>query len=81
MVPGVESRMVNINKLKAKFVEKGLSVREVAEKLGVDRSTLYRKINDKEGKAFTVGEVQRLSEILDLTPYEITRIFFDRGVA
>lgn len=73
--------MVNLNKLKAKMVERGLTVREVAVQMGFDRSTLYRKMNDTQGESFTVGEVRRLSEILELSPQDITEIFFNRGVA
>lgn len=70
--------MIRVNKLRARIVERGLSVGTVAERMDVDRSTLYRKI--KTGQ-FTVGEVRRLSEILDLSVSDITDIFFGGDVA
>ena len=45
--------MVNIRKLKAKLVEKDISIIELANVLGIDKSTVYRKLN-KSGENFTV---------------------------
>lgn len=73
--------MVKVNKLKAKVVERGLTVGEVAEQLGINRSTLYRKMRDQTGKSFTVKEVQHLSTILQLTTTEIQDIFYGGDVA
>jgi len=73
--------MVKVNKLKAKIVERDLSIQTVAKQLGMNRSTLYRKLKRGSGEAFTVGEVRKLSEILQLTPDEITEIFFSKDVA
>jgi len=73
--------MVKVNKLKAKIVERDLSIQTVAKQLGMNRSTLYRKLKNRSGDAFTVGEVRKLSEILQLTPNEITEIFFSGDVA
>lgn len=73
--------MVKIDKLREKIVERGLSVELVAEQMGVNRSTLYRKMQNKTGRGFTVGDVRKLSEILGLSAGEITDIFFSEGVA
>lgn len=67
--------MVNINKLKGKMVEKGLSMQEVAKLLGVDRATLYRKLSNN-AETMLVKEANALMEILELTPDEATAIFF-----
>ena len=40
--------MVNVNKLKGRFVENGKSVADIAEDIGVDKATLYRKLNNPE---------------------------------
>lgn len=37
---------VNVNKLKGKIVENGMTVSALAEKIGVDRATLYRKLSN-----------------------------------
>lgn len=58
--------MININKLKAKIVEQGLSVSEVADKIGIDHSTFYRRLNNG-GENFSVREVKKISKILDLS--------------
>ena len=50
--------MVNVNKLKGKIVERGLNVERVAKSLKMNKSTLYRRLED--GSQFTVGEVQAL---------------------
>ena len=47
--------MVNINMLKVKILEKGWNIEKIAKKIGIDRSTFYRKMNDT-GSEFTIGE-------------------------
>lgn len=73
--------MIKINKLRAKVVERGLTIGQVAHHLGIDRSTLYRKMRDNSGRRFSVLEVQQLSAILRLSPSEIQDIFYDGDVA
>jgi len=72
--------MVNINKLKGKIVENGLTVEALAEKLGVDRSTLYRKLN-AEGETFTIKDANMICKALELNIQEATAIFFSQYVA
>lgn len=67
---------MNVNKLKGKIVEKGMNLSDVANRIGVDRSTLYRKINT-QGDNLTVSEVSRIATVLDLSSDEITNIFFN----
>jgi len=71
--------MVNINKLKGKIVEKGLNVERVAQDMGVNTATLYRRF--QAGEQFTIGEAQAICGILNLTTQEATDIFFNGGVA
>ena len=47
---------MNTRKLKAKLVEKDVSIADLATILNVDKSTVYRKFN-KSGEAFTVSDV------------------------
>lgn len=65
---------MNIPKLKGKIVERGLNVETLAYHMEIDRSTLYRKLTDAE--KFTVGEVQKLKDVLGLTTDEASDIFF-----
>ena len=71
--------IMNTLKLKAKFVEKQMNVSDVADALGINRSTLYRKLSNLE--EFTVKQVCLLKEKLELTPAELTEIFFIQTVA
>lgn len=72
--------MVNVNKLKGKIVERGMTMAELAQKIGIDRSTLYRKLNS-EGKDFTIEEADLISKELQLTYIEVNSIFFSQYVA
>lgn len=71
--------MCDVAKLKGKIVENGLSQIELAKAVGMDRSTLSRKM--KNGEAFTIGEANRIVTILKLTREEAIKIFFTNVVA
>ena len=66
--------MVNIRKQKAKLVEKDISIIELANALGIDKSTVYRKINQSR-ENFTVKDVEKISNVLSLTYDDINDIF------
>lgn len=72
--------MVNVNKLRGKIIENGLSVKELADNLDMDRSTLYRKMNS-EGDTMTISDAVNISRILDLSLEEVNSIFFSEFVA
>ena len=62
--------MFDKNKFKASIVAQGKSVAEVAAELGINESTLYRKITN-DGN-FTRQEIQRLICILNIEkPFDI----------
>jgi len=69
---------VNVNKLKGKIVEKGMNIGQLADKIYIDRSTLYRKINNN---SLTIKEVNLICEALELTYKEAMSIFFNQVVA
>lgn len=71
--------MCDVAKLKGKIVEKGLNQVTLAQKAGMDRSTLNRKM--KTGEAFTIGEANKIAIILKLTKDEAMAIFFTNIVA
>lgn len=64
---------VNINKLKGKIVEKNMNVEELANKIGMDRSSLYRKLNN--GEKITIGEALKMKDALNMNDDEAYEIF------
>lgn len=72
--------MVNINKLRGKIVERELNIAELADKIGIDRATLYRKLNSG-GENFSVKEVDLMAKVLHLTLDEAVSIFFSQYVS
>lgn len=72
--------MVNTNKLKGKMVENAVSIEHLASGIGLNKSTLYRKLNNN-GEKLTVKEVDSISNFLNLTLEEVNSIFFTQYVA
>lgn len=64
---------MNINKLRGKIVEKGMNVPELAAKIGVDRSSMYRKLNNFE--KITIGEAIKIKDALGLDDGDACDIF------
>ena len=65
--------MMNINKLKGKIVENEMNVESLALIIGIDRSSLYRKLNNSE--KLTIGEAVRIKDALKMTDSEACEIF------
>ena len=72
--------MVNITLLRKTIKQKGSTPRELANKIGIDTSTLYRRF-DNNGVDFTIGEAEAIADALDLTNEEFDDIFFANEVA
>lgn len=72
--------MVNVNKLRGKIVENAVNVEYIAKVIGIDRSTMYRKINSN-GENITIKEAAIMAKELKLTRDEINDIFFADLVA
>lgn len=68
--------MANIKKLRAKMLEKGMSVEDLAKIIDKDRATFYRKLSS-DGDNFTIKEANLIVEALKLNAREATAIFFD----
>lgn len=66
--------MVNTDKLRGKIRENKLSIEAVAEKIGMNPSTLYRRLNGGGG-AFTIGEADEIASLLNLSADELNKIF------
>lgn len=63
------------NKLKAKIIERGLSVEGFASLIGVTRSSAYRMLTNP--KRITLEKALRIKEALEMTNEEATAIFFN----
>lgn len=63
---------------KAMLVKKGINVEELAKKIGLDRATLYRKVNNN---TLTLTDINNIIQALDLTEDETMAIFFKNEIA
>lgn len=61
------------NRIKARAVELGITVPQLATSLGINRSTMYRKLKDP-GR-FTVSELKKLVSVLRWSGREVCDIF------
>jgi plasmid maintenance system antidote protein VapI len=64
---------MNVNKLKGKIVEKGMNIEALAANIGINRASLYRKLNDAE--KITIGEAAKMKNALEMTDDEAYEIF------
>lgn len=65
---------INVDMLTEKMDERGMSMEELASKVGVHRATMYRKLA-AGGKAITIGQVESIQDALQLTKEECVAIF------
>ena len=65
---------MNVKMLKEKMSERGMNVETLAAEIGIDRSTLYRKLNIDIST--TVAEAVKIKEALGLSSDEARSIFF-----
>ncbi len=66
--------MTDTVKLLEAIQNKGLKRGYIAEKLGIDRSTLWKKVTNQS--EFLASEITALSELLGLSKTERDKIFF-----
>lgn len=64
---------MNVNRLKGKMVENGMNVEMLAKEIGINRASLYRKLNNAE--KITIGEAVRIKDVLNMTDSEAHDIF------
>ena len=69
--------MTNVDKLKGAIKEKRLTPEKVAESIGIDKSTMYRKLSNG-GEDFTIKQADAITQILGLTGDEAQAIFFSQ---
>lgn len=66
---------MDANKLKRKLIEQRLNVAKTAELLGMNKITLYRKLNGFE--KLTISDAIQLKNLLGLTDSEAITIFLE----
>ena len=71
---------MNVNKLKGKIVENGLNVSQLASSIGIDKTTLYRKLTSN-GDTLTISEAEKIARTLNLSMEDVNAIFFANFVA
>ena len=64
---------MNMNKLRAKIIEREMNVEQMAEIIGMTGPTLYRKL--KAPLKITIGEAIQMKDVLELTDEEALDIF------
>lgn len=68
-------KVVNVQMLRGKMVEKRFTQESLSKAIGMHISTLNRKL--KDGEDFTIGETNKIVEVLGLTQEEALAIFFN----
>ncbi|WP_313076107.1 helix-turn-helix domain-containing protein [Lacrimispora sp.] len=66
---------MNTQMLKRKIVESGITQEAVADAIGMNRCTFYRKMKRK-GNTFTVEEMNKIVQVIPLSREEAVLIFF-----
>ena len=74
----MEAPIINYDKLKGKIKERLGTQGRLAEKLGIDETTISNKLNNNT--YFTQKEIIRISSILDIKIEEIPVYFFEEKV-
>ena len=70
---------MNVNLLKSQVALKGKTFKEIATKLKISKSALYRKMYRKSG--FTRAEIPILITYLEIDVEQAMEIFFDEKVS
>lgn len=71
---------MRVDKLVTALIDKGISKKDFASQIGMDESTLYRKMQ-KNGSGFTIREASKMIEVLDLDNVKAADIFFNEKLA
>ena len=70
-------RMANIELLKDEIKRAGKSNAQIAQAIGMDESTFYRKLG-KKGATFTVAQACKIADTLEISADTAQNIFFAR---
>ena len=66
--------MINRLALKKEIAKKGYTISSLSKEIGINTSTFFRKL--KQGDSFSIGEVNKIFNVLQLTKEEGVEIFF-----
>ena len=66
---------IDIDLLQKVIKDRGTNVSSLANMIGMDPSTFYRKLQAK-GIKFTIGQMHSIVDVLSLTDAEASEIFF-----
>lgn len=70
--------MTDLELLKHRIDESGMTMVAISQKTGILRETLYNRLNGKG--EFTASEIVSLSKVLNLSTAERSEIFFGEKV-
>lgn len=70
---------MKLNELKAEIVRNGLTIEQLADEMGIGRTTLWRKFSNPNN--FTLKEITDIGEILNVNGERILEIFFTKKVS
>lgn len=70
---------VDIAKLRGQMVARGMTQEQLAKEIGVNPSTLSRKMR-LSGIYFTIGEVHKMVDVLEIQPREAANIFLAKNL-
>lgn len=68
---------MQVNALKGKMIENGLTQKDVAEAIGISLSAFNAKLNEKNNAEFNLREIRALRKLLSLNVEQTDSIFFD----
>jgi predicted DNA-binding protein (UPF0251 family) len=71
--------MLKLNELKAEIARNELTIEDLADKINISRTTLWRRLNNPS--EFTLTEICKIKAILKLSGERIIDIFFTDEVA
>ena len=72
--------MVNVNKLRGKIVENGMSIEMLSRRMNINKGTFYRRLL-QDGEEFTIAEADAIVSQLNLSAEDALSIFFSQFVA
>lgn len=70
---------MDVKALRAKMVLRGISVYSLAERIGIESSTLYKKLRGVT--EFTQSEISKIANVLGMSREEILAVFFAEEVS
>lgn len=68
---------INIDRLRGLLVERHVTHDALSTALGINRSTLYRKMGEG-GNKFTAEEIYKMRDFIPLSDEEVIEIFLSR---